>query len=76
MSAQQDDFKRKVDMNISRLVESYRILLKGGLLEKSMAPHNQLQLSTAAANISYHSHALLDQVNELRLQIVLKGSER
>ena len=69
----QDDFKRKVDMNVTRMVESYRILLKGGMIEKSLPPHSQLHLSTAATNIVFHSHALLDQVNELRLQLALSG---
>ena len=68
----QDDFKRKVDQNVTRLVESYRILLKSGVVDKSLAPHAQLQLQTATSNVVFHSHALLDQVNELRLQICLQ----
>lgn len=71
MSAIADDFKRKVDMNVSRLVESYRILLKGGIIEKSVPPHATLQLATASSNIVFHSHSLLDQINELRVQIIL-----
>jgi hypothetical protein len=76
MSAAQDDFKRKVDMNVTRMVESYRILLKGGVIEKSLPPHTGLQLSAAASNIVFHSHALLDQVNELRLQLILQDSNK
>lgn len=65
-----DDFRRKVDTNISRLVESYRLLLKCSVVEKSLSPHTHLQLSTASANIVLHGHSLLDQINELRLQVV------
>ena len=63
-----DDFNRRVDGSVSRLIESYRVLLKGGTVDKSHAPSVHMQFSATAANVALHAHALLDQVNELRLE--------
>ena len=65
------EFNRKVDANAARLVESYRILLKKAQVGSSVEPQDELVLSTSASNIALHTHELLDQVNELRLQFVL-----
>ena len=63
-----DDFNRRVDGSVSRLIESYRVVLKGGTVDKSLPPNAHMHFSAAAANVALHAHALLDQVNELRLE--------
>jgi hypothetical protein len=69
------EFKRQVDANTARLVESYRIILKKSQIGGSLEPQTDLLLSTAAANISFHAHALLDQINEIRLHLLLQVEE-
>jgi hypothetical protein len=69
------EFKRQVDANTARLVESYRIILKKSQISGSLEPQTELLLSTAAANISFHAHALLDQINEIRLHLLLQVEE-
>ena len=69
-----DNFNRKVDGTTARLVESYRMLLRKGVIEDSVEPQTELQMNTAAANIAYYSQSLLDQINELRMEILLKSS--
>ena len=65
------EFKRTVDANTARLVESYRILLKKSQIGNSLEPQTELLTATAAANIAYHAHALLDQISELRMHFLL-----
>jgi hypothetical protein len=69
----QAEFERELDVNISRLVDSYRTLLKKSMVEEdSMSRHEDLQCATASASIIHHAQRILDQIAELRMQIVLK----
>ena len=76
MSSKQniDKFKRDLDTNISKLIDAYRTLLKKSELSSTVGIHEELQVSTATASISFHCQALLDQINELKLQIILSDS--
>ena len=66
-----DDYKRKVDAHVSRLVEAYRTLLKKGQVADKLEPHASLQIGTSVANIGLHVNALLDQINELRTNLLI-----
>ena len=67
-----DEFKKMTDASVSRLLESYKILLKKACIgSTTMQPQDDLLIMTAASNIASHSHFLLDQVNELRMQLLL-----
>jgi len=66
-----DEFKKMTDASVSRLLESYKILLKKACIGSTMQPQDDLLIMTAASNIASHSHFLLDQVNELRMQLLL-----
>lgn len=66
-----DDFRRKVDANVSTLVDAYRGLLKKGQVADKLEPHASLQLGAAVANIGVHVNALLDQISELRMSLVI-----
>ena len=70
-----DIFKRKVDANAAALVESYRILLKKAHIGAAAEPQDEVLISTASENIVSHTHSLLDQVNELRKQLLLLDDE-
>ena len=75
LSSRSDDFKRKVDSHVSALVDSYRTLLRKGQVGDKMEQQMSLQVDTAVSNISLHSNALLDQINELRLALVVLPDE-
>ena len=75
LSSRSDDFKRKVDSHVSALVDSYRTLLCKGQVGDKMEQQMSLQVDTAVSNISLHSNALLDQINELRLALVVLPDE-
>jgi hypothetical protein len=75
LSSRSDDFKRKVDSHVSALVDSYRTLLRKGQVRDKMEQQMSLQVDTAVSNISLHSNALLDQINELRLALVVLPDE-
>lgn len=74
ISSRSDDFQRKVDSHISSMVESYKTLLWKGKVGDTVEQHGALQVNTAASNIIFHSNALLDQVNELRLAFLAQHS--
>jgi hypothetical protein len=65
------EFKRQVDANAARLVESYRILLKKAQVGNSLEPQDELLISTAISNITFHAHSFLDQINEMRMHLLL-----
>ena len=67
-STLRDDFNRRVDGSVSRLIGSYRVVLKSGVVENSLVPHAHVHLATAVANVELHAQAMVDQVNELRFQ--------
>jgi hypothetical protein len=46
-----DAFQRKLDTNVSKLIESYKTLLKKSALENTHNPHEGLQITAAAATI-------------------------
>jgi len=46
------DFERQVDGSASRLVEAYRVLLRGAQIESTSSP--QVQATTAASKIVFH----------------------
>jgi hypothetical protein len=66
-----DDYKRKVDANVSTLVDAYRGLLKKGQVADKLEPHASLQLGAAVAKIGVHVNALLDQISELRTSLLI-----
>jgi len=67
------EFKRQVDANAASLVESYRILLKKTQVGSSLEPQDELLLATAASNIELHAHSFLDQINEIRMHLLLRA---
>mmetsp|Transcript_4494 Transcript_4494/g.10139 ORF Transcript_4494/g.10139 Transcript_4494/m.10139 type:complete len:85 (-) Transcript_4494:167-421(-) len=69
-TAQRDRFVRDLDTNIYKLMESYRLLIRKGQVGTSNV-HEQLQVETASSNILLHSHALLEQIHDIRTQILL-----
>jgi len=67
------EFKRQVDANAASLVESYRILLKKTQVGSSLQPQDELLLDAAASNIELHAHSFLDQINEMRMHLLLRA---
>lgn len=72
ISSRSDDFQRKVDSHVSAMVKSYMTLLRKGQVGGTVEQHGALQVNTAVSNIAFHSNALLDQINELRLALLVK----
>ncbi len=70
-----EKFNRNVDATTARLVESYRMLLRKGVIEDSVEPQAELQMDTAVSNIAFHTQNLLNQINELRMQIIMQKSK-
>jgi hypothetical protein len=60
-----------VDATISRIVDSYRLLLKRSVLEESISVHEELQISNASGTVILNSQALLEIIQELRLKLIL-----
>ena len=75
LSLRSDDFKRKVDSHVSILTDSYRTLLRKGHVGDKVEQHASLQVDAAVSNIILHSNALLDQINELKLAILVNQEE-
>ena len=68
-----EEFEREITLNVSRLVDSYRTLLKKATIEGDDASrHEELQCSTAATSIVHHAQCILDQISEIRMQVVLQ----
>ena len=67
--------KYYLHFNAAALVESYRILLKKAHIGAAAEPQDEVLISTASENIVSHTHSLLDQVNELRKQLLLLDDE-
>jgi len=69
-----EKYRRDIDTNISKLIDAYRTLLKKSQLSNTIGIHEELQINTATASISFHCQALLDRINDLKLQIILSDS--
>mmetsp|Transcript_24814 Transcript_24814/g.42007 ORF Transcript_24814/g.42007 Transcript_24814/m.42007 type:complete len:113 (+) Transcript_24814:139-477(+) len=66
-------FENAVEANISRLRENYTTLLLKSQVKEEVLGHEHLQLQASAANIVHSCQCLLDQVQEIRLHILLQG---
>lgn len=72
---QMEEFNRRVDVSISRLLRAYRHLLEAGEISPTDPPHAQLLVQTSAAELKYHCQSLLDQIHELRIRYILDIAE-
>jgi hypothetical protein len=70
------DFNRSVDGHVSRLIDSYRLLLQKAVVEDTVGPQLELQLETVSSNVIYHAHALLDKIHELKLELLLDDKSK
>mmetsp|Transcript_2578 Transcript_2578/g.3915 ORF Transcript_2578/g.3915 Transcript_2578/m.3915 type:complete len:97 (-) Transcript_2578:153-443(-) len=68
------EFEKKLDSNVGRLLENYRTILQQAQIRQEVAPHDQLLLEAACANIVYSCESLLDQVHEIRMNVLLQDS--
>ena len=66
-------FERELDTHLTKLTEAYKILLKKSIIddEGSTSKHDELMITTSAANIVFHSQALLDQINKVLIIIII-----
>ena len=68
-------YQRTIQMDVaaitSRIIDSYRLLLKRSVLEESLSVHEELQISNATGTIIFNSQSLLDIIQELRLKLLL-----
>ena len=73
---QQATFEREIDSHIIRLTEAYKVLLRKSIIDEegNTSSNDELIVSTSAANIVYHSQALLDKINKLKTQLILQDS--
>lgn len=46
-----DAYQRNLETNVSKLIESYKTVLKKSALDNTHAPHENLQITAAAAAI-------------------------
>jgi hypothetical protein len=46
-----DAYQRNLETNVSKLIESYKTILKKSALDNTHAPHENLQITAAAAAI-------------------------
>ena len=71
-----EEQERELTVNISRLVDCYRTLLKKAMIEgDDVSRHEELQCSTAANSIVHHAQCILDQISEMRMQVVLQTTK-
>jgi len=61
------------DAIVSRIVDSYRLLLKRSVLEESISIHEELQIGNATGTIIFNSQSLLEIIQELRLKLAVKN---
>ena len=59
------------DAIISRIIDSYRLLLKRSVLEESISVHEELQISNATGTLILNSQSLLEIIQELRLKLAI-----
>ena len=71
-----DDYTRKIDAHVSSLVDAYRNILKKGQVADKLEPHATLQVGSAVATIAVHTNALLDQINELRMALMILENQQ
>jgi hypothetical protein len=71
MSTVSTEFRRQIDANAASLVEAYRVILKKAAVGATVEPQDDLLVAAAAAMIETHTHSLLEQVDELRKQLLL-----
>ena len=66
-----ESFKNKLDLNASRLIESYRAILKKSLINETANVHDDLSVQTAAASIvSVVNISLLFDLNLSTLHLI------
>lgn len=46
-----DAYQRQLEANLSRLIDSYKTLLKKSAIDNTHEPHESLQITAAAATI-------------------------
>lgn len=72
MSNSRDKFTKELDTNLYKITEAYRTLLKKAQIDESYSNHEAFQIETASASLVTHAQAILDQIHDLRMHILLQ----
>jgi hypothetical protein len=71
-----EEINGEVDTDLHKLIDSYKVLLKKCVVNKSLGIHEQFEVEASATNIVYHCQHLLDIVYQLKTMLILQQQRK